>query len=213
MKSFYVCLALFGVCLILFLALSRPNFLDHTELNTPEALSSWLSYKIEFHPAQDTKEASFTATLTNVSSYYLGLVLNDKKFEGLVMVKHDNERNYKFMDRDFLNLLQTGLWNEPKTYLAPSKSVIWTVPLSTLVDLNGKPVTKELLSGRTVYGHISITILPMQMLARNYAGDNASQESAPIQIPLLGKSARSAAPYRPGQERFLDWCLRATSYP
>lgn len=210
MKSLYVCLALFGVCLILFLALCRPNFLDHRELNSPEGLSSWLSYQLEFHPSHGTEEASFTATLTNVSPYYLGLELNDQKFHGRLSVKHGTAEQYEIMDKHLYNLTVTSVWSEPTTYLAPTKSVTWTLPLSALVSWHNEPVTKESLAGSMVSSHMEVTLLPMGGLAR---GGNASQHSAPIQIPVLGMAAPSVAPNRMGQERLLDWCLKATSYP
>jgi len=125
MKTINVCFLIFGVCLVFFLALCRPNFLDHTALNTTEGLSRWLRFTLQFHPAQGTEEARFAATLTNVSTYILSLELNDKQFHARLMVKLGTGQSFEIMDRDYRDMLMTSIWSDPTIYLAPSKSVTW----------------------------------------------------------------------------------------
>lgn len=178
-----VYLATVAVVLLGFLATCRPNWIDHAGLNTSEGLSNSLSYSIQFHPSDATKEARFTATLTNVSPYRLVIQLNPKKFHAGFAVRSRTGREYVIFDKEYRGMMLTATWSEPLTVLAPANSVTWTVPLASLVDEHNALVTEDSLSECTVSSGMIMAIVPKLMIATSYTDGNATQISESIQIP------------------------------
>lgn len=206
MKSAAMFLLMLGTCLLIVLTMCRPNFIDQARLGTSEGLSSWLAYSIEFHPAAGSKEASFTATLTNVSPYALSMDLNDRKFHASFAIKPSTGLEYKVFDREYLGLLYSSTWREPVTVLAPSNSVTWAVPLTSLIIRGGldEPVTEDSLSGCTVSSEMTMTILPMPFVAQSYVEGNATQRSNSIQIPVMNAGKSDAVGGSNGSSRIID---------
>lgn len=183
MKTAAIFLLIFGVCLLIVLTMCRPNYVDNEGLLTSGGLSSWLNYSIEFHPAAGAQEAKFVATLTNISPYTVSIDLNDKKFHASFAVERGTGQAYHVFDREYRGLMLTSTWSEPVTILAPSHSVTWAVPLTSLVAELDAPVTEESLSGCSVSSEMVMAIVPKRGMARGYVSDNATQKSKPIHIP------------------------------
>lgn len=183
MRTTTIFLLILGVCLLIILKVCRPNFVDNESLGRSKGLSSWLNYSIEYYHAAGAQEAKFMAKLTNVSPYTVSIDLNDKKFHASFMVKPRTGQAYQVFDREYRDLMLTSIWSEPVTVLAPSYSVTWDVPLTSLVTEFHAPVTEELLSGTAVSSKMIMAIQPKRWMAGTYISDNATQESISIQIP------------------------------
>lgn len=193
MKITALLLLILAVCLLVVLTLYRPNYVDQKALLTEGGLSSWLHYSIEFHPAEGANEARFSAALTNVSPYTLSIGVNDRNFHASFAVKPKTGQEYKVFDKEYRGMLLTSTWSEPVTVLAPSHSITWTVPLTSLIADAGAsdlPVTEESLSGCIVSGEMVMGILPKSWgMAPRWVSSNATQKSKPIQIPLKANKA------------------------
>ena len=185
MRTTAIFLLILGAFVLSVLALCRPNYIDNDGLITSGGLSTWLNYAIEFHPATGGQEAAFVATLTNVSSNTLDVTVNDRKFHASFAVTPRAGKAYQVFDREYYGLLTSATWSEPVTVLAPSHSITWVVPLTSLEVGGGirAPVTEELLSGCTVSSEMTMAILPKLGLASGCVTDNATQNSKSIHIP------------------------------
>ncbi len=183
MRRLHLCILVIGICVLMTLAFMRPNvLLDRSGLNAERGLSSWLSYQIQYHPPKGAEEAKFTAKLTNISPFFVHMYENTKRLHATLTVTPKASEPFEIMDRDYWNLLTTSTWSDPIVYLAPSRTLTWILPLSSLVS-SGNPVTEEMLAGCTVDSEMGVSLCPALVAYGRHVGGNASQNSAPITIP------------------------------
>lgn len=137
------------------------------------------SYVLEFFPASKDAAAHFKATLTNVTNNDLKVQVNDKAFHSTLKITSKSDKKIEAFIKRYRDLLLTSTWFEPVVTIQSKKSVTWTVPLTSLLTLQGDEVTHDLLAGRQVVSEMVMAVVPQ---AGNSISDNAVQRSKPISI-------------------------------
>lgn len=141
------------------------------------------TYVLEFHPATKESAAHFKATLTNITNNDLEVQVNDKAFHSTLEITSNSEKKIKAYIKRYRDLLLTSEWSEPVVSVQSKKSISWTVPLTSLLTLQGDEVTHDLLSDRQVVSEMVIAVVTQ---SRNFISDNAVQRSQSITIPTKG---------------------------
>lgn len=148
--------------------------------------SYYLNFSLSFQPAIDNQKARFTATLTNVSRRNLVLVVNPHAFHASLEITPDNGDVLEAFDRRYRMMLLTSGWFEPTMELRADQSIVWDVPLESLMTLYGDSVTHASLRGSSVTCEMSMAVIPTQNNA-SFVGNNAVQLSPAIRIASTGE--------------------------
>ncbi len=151
--------------------------------NKEGSLTHLLSYSLVYNAPGKSSEASFVATLTNISRQNLKVQVNGEQFHSSLKIKPKKGDAFTVYDKGYRNLLMTSTWIEPVVELAPNKSVVWIVPIKTLLTLQGGPVTHESVQGCNVVSEMNMAVVPPD---GNYIANNAAQTSTAIHIPEEG---------------------------
>ncbi len=147
--------------------------------NVSGSHSHMFTYVLLFHAPLGTQAAHFTATLTNISDRTLNVLVNDKAFHSSLEMTDKDGVMVKAFIEDYRTRLLTGVWEEPVVTIPAKTSISWTVPLSSLVTLDGAPLKFDLIAGSEVASEMRMAV-PAKT---RFIGDNAVQRSKPIVIP------------------------------
>ncbi len=168
------------IATLILLTMLLPNCREKAD--TPSKLknlSRIFKYSITYTEPTKVKEAHFIATLTNVSDATQRIELNDKEFFGELSITTMNSDYYEAYNPRYLGLLCTSIIDLPVIELGANESIVWHVPLSSLVSARDKKVTHESLTGGTVRSTMKVTAIADD---GNYIEGNASQRSNILEI-------------------------------
>ena len=131
-----------------------------------------LRHEIAFSPARGDESAHFMATLKNTSNRNLSVRVNDHEFHSTLTVRTTAGQKYEVFEKEYLHLLQTTTWFDPIVELAAGRIIHWKVPISSVVNVQGEPVTQESIKGGSIISELSVS--------------GTKLKSKPIKIPNQG---------------------------
>jgi hypothetical protein len=144
--------------------------------NTSGGMSEILNLTMFFN----VRSSQFLIVLRNTSTNSVDVQVQPTNFQGCIVVELRGKEPRKYYEKDFLPIMLTSEWIDPRQKMAPGAVIVWKLPVTDLRDIQENGLGLQELDGASVWAEVErLAVVPPN---GNYIENNARQKSTRISI-------------------------------
>jgi len=152
-------------------------------------MSDHLSFSVALENAAEVGKEQFRFVMKNVSGKALELRVNNEHFQGTIFVDLGGPVPVEFWEKNFRNVLLTGIPIVPKITLEKAGKIEWVVPMRDFLSLDERALQTDDIAGKAL--HAELRLVAVRIPGRGLIESNARQVSSKIVIPSTKAKANA----------------------